>query len=73
MRRSPTELMDEAKLWNGQDRHHGVPDEDEDEGPAGAAGGSETEACLGDGDDDGRRGVSSGPAGMLPIYVSMHR
>lgn len=73
MRPSPTEeMMEEAKLWTGRERHRGSPDEDEDESPVGAAGGSETEACLGD-EEDERPGVPSGSATALPIYVSMHR
>ncbi|WQF81043.1 hypothetical protein CDEST_06057 [Colletotrichum destructivum] len=73
MRPSPTEeMMEEAKLWTGRERHRGGPDEDEDESPVGAAGGSETEACLGD-EEDERPGVPLGSATALPIYVSMHR
>ncbi|OLN81324.1 Calcium channel YVC1-like protein 5 [Colletotrichum chlorophyti] len=62
--------MEEAKLWTGRERDRGFPGEDEDEGPVGAGGGSETEACLGD--EEGQ-GISSGAAAALPIYVSMHR
>lgn len=62
--------MEEAKLWTGRQRCRGDEEED-DEGP-GVAGGSETEACLGDGDDDEKPGVPSSVS-ELPIYVSMHR
>ncbi|KAK1959663.1 nonselective cation channel [Colletotrichum eremochloae] len=73
MRRSSTEdMMEEAKLWTGREPRHGGPGEDEDEGHVGTAGGSETEACLGD--DDETLGASSfASAPSLPIYMSMHR
>ncbi|KAI3543279.1 nonselective cation channel [Colletotrichum filicis] len=71
MRRSPTEEMaEEAKLWTGRQRCR-ADEEEEDEGP-GVAGGSETEACLGDDDDEEKPGISSSVS-ELPIYVSMHR
>ncbi|KAK1983601.1 nonselective cation channel [Colletotrichum cereale] len=67
--------MEEAKLWTGREPRRRSPgeNEDEDEGHVRAAGGSETEACLGDDDNERPRVSSSGPATSLPIYVSMHR
>ncbi|KAK2021432.1 nonselective cation channel [Colletotrichum zoysiae] len=74
MRRSSTEdVMEEAKPWTGREPRRGGPGEDDDEGHVRAAGGSETEACLGDGDDETLGAFSSGSAASLPIYVSMHR
>ncbi|KAF9878175.1 putative nonselective cation channel [Colletotrichum karsti] len=68
MRRS--EQMDEDKLWSPREERPKLSPrllDDEDEDGPGAAGGSETEACLG---DEGE-GVEEEKA--LPIYVSMHR
>lgn len=75
MRRS--EQMGEDKPWSPREERPkpspGLLDDEDDEDGPGAAGGSETEACLGDGAAGFGREVGVEDGEALPVYMSMHR